>query len=363
MKQIVLYLAVTFLTLYCYFFYESRMVGLLFVAELLYFPIAGLLLWYQKRKVQVSLGHIIPLAEKNREIPVEIYVQNKSKILGCYVKVLLETENSATGEKARFYISCTAKPGKRQVKQLMLKSHMAGILSVSLKTYWVYDLLYIFRAKRTSKEKQQVAVLPESHLLMVEVSRKTREFLVDAEEFSDRESGDDPSEVYQIRDYREGDSTHDIHWKLTAKADELRVKEYGRPMGCVVLLWLNLQKTDKKVKHVPPVVLEMAASLSRSLLEMEWVHMVAWYEPENKTIQKKRISKEAHMYELLNRLLYAKTYTEDVTIPYEEAFRGTSFSTRIEICTNGSVLVNEEEKVKLSLKQKIQNWDDMYFTV
>ncbi len=363
MKQIVIYFAVTFLTVYCYFFYESRIVGLLLAAEVIYFPIARLLLWYQKSKIQVSLGRVIPLAEKNKEIPVEIFVKNKSKFLGCFVKIILETENSATGEIEKFYVSCSARNGKTEKKELLLRANQSGIISVAVKNYWIYDVLYIFKAKKRCSAIQQVAILPESHLLMVDVTRKTREFYTEAEEYSDRESGDDSSVVYQIREFRDGDSIHDVHWKLTAKSDELRVKEYGRPLGCVVLLWLNLEKTDRKVKNVPAVILEATASLSLSLLEKECVHMVAWYEPENKKIQKKRIAKEAHIYELLNRLLYAKAYSEDVSYQYEEAFRGSQFSTMMEIRMDGRILVNEEEKAKLSLKDGEQNWDALYFIV
>lgn len=362
-KQIVLYLAVTFLTWYCYFFYDSRIVAMLLAAEVIYLPIAFVVLAHLKKCVQVSLGRVIPLAEKKKEIPVEIYVKNKSRILNSYVKILLETENSATGEKETFAISCSVKAGKTYTKQLMLKANQSGIIFLSIENYWIFDVLCIFKAKRKSKERQQIAILPESHLLMVDVTRKTREFLAEAEEYSDRESGDDPSEIYQIREYREGDSIHDVHWKLTAKADELRVKEYGRPLGCVVLVWLNLEKTNKKTQYVSSVILEAAASLSLSLLEMGCVHMVAWYEPENQQIQKKRVRKEAHIYELLNRLLYTKTYTEDVKQQYEDAFRGYQFSTIMEIRTDGSILVNGEEKAKLSLKDGEQNWDKLYFVV
>ena len=363
MKQIMIYLAVSFLTLYCYFFYESRMVGLLLAAEIIYFPLALLILGYQKKKIQVSLGRVIPLAEKNKDIPVDIFVKNNSRFLDCYVKVWLEMENSATGEKEEFAISCSARHQRTEKKQLLLKASHSGIISLALKTYWIYDILYIFKAKRSSKEMQQIAILPASHLLMVEVTRRTRDFMAEAEEYSDRESGDDPSEVYQIREFRDGDSIHDVHWKLTAKSDELRVKEYGRPLGCVVLLWLNFGRKNKKIKNVPSVVLEAAASLSLSLLEMECIHMVAWYEPENKQIQKKRIAKEAHIYELLNRLLYVKSYTEDISYQYEDAFRGYQFSTIMEIDTEGRILVNGEEKEKLSLKDGKQDWDKMYFVV
>lgn len=218
------------------------------------------------------------------------------------------------------------------------------------------------------REIWQIGVLPECHLLMVEITRRTREFIADAEEYSDRESGDDPSEIYQIREYRDKDSLHDVHWKLSAKAEELLVKEHGRPLGAAVLIWLNLEDVKKarkkKTDVVPANLLELVASLSFSLLEESCVHMVAWYELENHLIRKKRISKEEHIYELLNRLLYVKTCRdkEDMRGQYDEAFRGEAFSTIVEICTDGSVSVGEET-FHVSMQENKVKWDELYFSV
>ena len=93
---------------------------------------------------------------------------------------------------------------------------------------------------------QYVGILPECHLIPVEITRKTREFIAESDEYFDRENGDDPSEVYQIREYRDMDSLRDVHWKMSAKAEELLVKEHGKPKGCVVLIWLNLKADTKK---------------------------------------------------------------------------------------------------------------------
>ena len=54
--------------------------------------------------------------------------------------------------------------------------------------------------------------------------------------------GDDPSEIYQVREYRERDSLKDIHWKLSAREEELMVKERGFPLGCVVLIKITEKK-------------------------------------------------------------------------------------------------------------------------
>lgn len=361
-KQIVLYSAVVFLTAYSYFFYESRIVGLLFAAELFYLPLALIWLFYC-RKVCVSLERILWLTQESKKIPAEICVSNPRRFGIAHVKVLLEVENISTGERDRCVVFCSVRGGHTERKQVLFKPKNCGIISIIVKKYWILDVLYLFRAKKKIYEVQQTAVLPQTHLLMVEVTQKTREFIVDAEEYSDRESGDDSSEIYQIREYRMGDSLHDIHWKLSAKEDTLCVKEYGRPLGCVVLIWLNLKQESKRSHYVPAILWEAVASLSRSLLEEKCVHMVAWYEPENQRIQKKRISKDAHIYELLYRLLYTTTYREDIRIQKEEAFRGCLFSTQIEICVDGTVWIDGQHTMQLSWKEGQQNWEKLYFIV
>ena len=108
--------------------------------------------------------------------------------------------------------------------------------------------------------------------------------------------------------------------------------------------------------------MEFTASLSRTLLEEKCVHMVSWYEVENRRIQKKRISKEEHIYELLNRLLYTKVHHEETEDIYEDAFRGMAFSTIVEVRADGKVIVNQEEKMELSNTEKV-SWDEIYFTL
>lgn len=371
--------AVFILTLYCFFLYEDEIVAVMLVAELAYYLLAFITLRSMKRNFQISLLQVIPIAEKNQEIPVKIQVRNRSRFLGIHFQVRLRVENSLTGEKEVYQTSGTVGARAQGTMPVRLRAQNCGNIQIMLERYWIYDILSVFKCQVKIREIQRVGVLPECHLLPVEVTRSTREFLADAEEFSDRESGDDPSETYQIREYRETDSIHDIHWKLSAKADELQVKEHGRPLGSTVLIWLNLEsdgkragrykkKLQKKEVHQEMFmtnVLEVAASLSLSLLEEKCVHMVAWYEEENQIVRKKRISREEHIYELMNRLLFVKAYQDQIMAKtlYEEIFREMKFSTIVEFRMDGAVLINGEEKMKLPKQSSQVKWEELYFTV
>lgn len=362
-KQIIAYVAVFLLTLYCFFLYDDEILTAMLVAEVVYFILSSVWLKGIKRKIDVKLESILLVAEKNQEIPITVVVSNRAKYVNVPVKVFVKVENSFTGEKKRFKGGGIVSRKKPLRMTFYLKSENCGNIKIAVEKCLIYDMLGILKAYWKGKESRNIGILPECHLIPVEVTRKTREFLADADEYSDRESGDDPSEIYQVRAYQEKDSLHDIHWKLSAKADELLVKEHGRPLGSVVLIWLDLYAERSLKKNVSDVVLELTASLSRSLLEEACVHMVAWYEVENRRVQKKRISKEEHIYELLNRLLYTKTHQEQIENIYENAFRGVTFSTIVEVRADGKVLVNEEEKMQLPLKEKDVSWNEMYFIV
>ena len=363
MKNVLIYIGVFLLTLYCYFLYDDKIVTMMLVMEVFYFVISVLWLQYIKNKIDVSMNPLIPIAEKKQNISVKFVIQNRMKFFSVPVKILVVVENVFTGQKRKIKKAITAAANKKEEFVVDLKANSCGNISISLKSYWIGDFFSIFNKKRISKEVQYVGILPECHLIPIEVTRRTREFIADADEYFDRERGEDTSEIYQIREYRDMDSMRDIHWKLSAKADELLIKEHGKPKGCVVLIWLNIQSEMKHKKNINTVILEAVASLSISMLEEDCVHMVAWYEKENRKIQKKRISKEEHVYELLNRLLYIKAYEEDVNEQYEEAFRGVSFSSIIEIKADGSISINDEEKIKLSFEEGKNKWDTFYFIV
>lgn len=362
-KQIVAYLAVFLLTLYCFFLYDDEIVTMMLIMEVVYFLISSVWLCYIKKQIEISMESVIPIAEKNQEIPIIVKVKNHSRVTGVQVKVLIQVVNTFTGEKKKWSGFANVGNSGTEMVQFLLKEKHCGNMIISVKSCWIYDLLHILKGKKKGTEMQQVGILPECHLLPVEVTRKTREFIVDADEYSDRESGDDASEIYQIREYREKDSLRDIHWKLSAKVDDVLVKEHGRPLGCVVLIWMDLKESTKGNHHIPVSVLEAAASLSASLLQEECVHMVAWYEEKNHRIQKKRIGREENVYELLNRLLHVSAYDEEIASQYEEAFRGMQFSTVVEFSIDGTVLINKEEKMKIPLKENEVDWETLYFIV
>ena len=76
----------------------------------------------------------------------------------------------------------------------------------------------------------------------------TRNFFGEAEIYDDFHPGDDPSEIFGVREFRAGDKMQSIHWKLSAKSDDLLVRENSQPKACPLVFLLEPPNSKKKWK-------------------------------------------------------------------------------------------------------------------
>lgn len=353
-KRSLIYSLVTLITLCMFFLFTEKIIGIVLLMECLYYIMAFAYVRIVSRFIQVTLDKGLYSTEKNSEIPVLIQVKNKSKWLNVRCGFKIKVVNNFTGEVKKEIINHTVTRGVKETFSESFLSSDCGEISVYLVEYYVYDWIGCLYLKKKTNDVKKIEILPETHLLMTEIQRTTREFIADSEVYSDSEKGDDLSEIYQVREYVEGDPIHDIHWKLSAKTDNLLIKEHGKPLGCVVLIWIDLfrNNTVKPLrgrkhsrKNLPVNAIEMAASVSLSLIEQKCVHMVAWYEEKNDRIIRKRVENEENIYELLNRLLYLESYHDRkrADMQFDECFDRNDFSSVVEIKSDGRLIVNDNE--------------------
>ena len=98
-----------------------------------------------------------------------------------------------------------------------------GMLSFQVKTLEVSDFMHFLTKNMPFNNKVQVPVFPVTH----EVELPSTVPVTDGmEEFTESDNkGNLSSDIKEIRDYRPGDRLQRIHWKLSAKLDDLLVKE------------------------------------------------------------------------------------------------------------------------------------------
>ncbi|MDD3402788.1 MAG: DUF58 domain-containing protein [Hespellia sp.] len=349
-KRICGYLMVVILTCYWFFLYDKSSASWLLALEIIYPVFSFLYLRNVTKKTEASLVQIQAMGEKKTPVRIGVQVKNKSMFHHAGYRLQISVKNGFSGRTMSKWITGVTDGAAETISWYEFISNECGSMEISLQKLRVYDFLGIF--VRTIRQNQiaKVAIWPEFALIPVEISRRTREFLAEADDFSTEKSGEDPSEIYQIREYQEQDSVHKIHWKLSAKEDDLMIKESGFPLGCVVLLWIDFSETGADGVKFGQLV-ETVASLSMTLAEEKCIHMAAWFEEKNKQVVKQKIDGEEAVYELIQRLILQEPCLEKEAARqyYEDSFRGSTFSSTVEIRGRDAILVNGQKQDLLQL--------------
>ena len=115
----------------------------------------------------------------------------------------------------------------------------AGSYEIQLRKVRIYDmtgLFYLDYRSAVRGECATLAVLPVICPMGIRLSEAVRNFAGEAEVYDSVRSGTDQSETLKLRPFQDGDKLRNIHWKLSAKAEELIVREDSMPRGCPVVV-------------------------------------------------------------------------------------------------------------------------------
>lgn len=122
--------------------------------------------------------------------------------------------------------------------------------------------------------------------------------------FSKDKAGDDVSELFSLREFRDGDSLHRIHWKLSSKMDDFIVKEYSFPFGADVTIVFDAvkERTDDFIPRLEET-LSFTLSLCLSFLELGTHSTFVWYDKQLNHQRKSNIETKEQCYRVFYELL------------------------------------------------------------
>jgi hypothetical protein len=146
-------------------------------------------------------------------------------------------------------------------------------------------------------------ILPEILLLENSISDYS-DLGLDSEKFSNTKPGDDPSEIFAVREYKDGDKPSKIHWKLTAKANELMVKDYSLPLADSFLILTDtyIPNSDRKAE-IYDTEIQLVASVSNLFLENQARHKIAAYNEKEQAFFEQTVSDEESFISACSELL------------------------------------------------------------
>lgn len=177
---------------------------------------------------------------KNQPVPLHVAAVNRSFLPAGRARAVLTIGNGFTGESRveRLEFSPARRP---QILEHKLSSATCGLIRCRLSKARAYDLLGLFWLPVRLREDGgcQVIVQPTVHgpALGLDPQRALRG---EGERYSPTRPGDDPTELFGLRDYRPGDKLNRIDWKLSQKTGSPLVREASRPLTDQALLLADL---------------------------------------------------------------------------------------------------------------------------
>ena len=183
--------------------------------------------------------------------------------------------------------------------------HHCGNVSIQVEKVRIYDYLNLFATTiGKNYEVQDVLVMPPLKEIYLGKDRWYNETNEDSDRFSMYKKGDDPSEIFDIRDFKDGDRIQQIHWKLSSKAGHYMVKDGSLPLAKAVHIFLDLCAGDEQTADL---LVQGIYSVSMELMSQGVPQHYIWYDSINEIIQEKLIEHEEELFWMFEDLFKCRT--------------------------------------------------------
>ena len=310
--MIVVYLILMAISVFFYIMYIGNFSFYLMVFMFTMPVLMFLLDLYLSRKVKVFFTQQVQRTTSKSPLRLEVVVSNPTIFPIANLEILLEYNSAVDKGKNTAKINTPIMPRESHSMQLNVASLHLGAIDFKIKKCRVFDFLRLFKFKlRGSQYKQcmkdtTIFVFPQYSRLENAVSDYSA-FGMESDEYSQDKKGDDPSQIFDIHEYIEGDKPNRIHWKLSAKQDQVMVKDYSLPMTFAITIFINLN-TDSARNY--DAIIESALSISMLLTERMAAHSICWYDNEAKDLRSFNIRSEQDHIDCTDMLIRTKTYND-----------------------------------------------------
>lgn len=166
------------------------------------------------------------------------------------------------GQRGKQFFSLSAQ--EELAVRLPVQGNLCGLLDVTIKKAYLWDYLGLFRRRFCPKTSIEVAVLPPRRRLRIQ-------FCVG--------SGQEPEterELFQIREYQQGDRARDIAWKQSVRTGGLFAKEYREIGQSHSVLFLDFQQREQCSPEKISTFYEVLYAAAAGLLMEESFLQVCW---------------------------------------------------------------------------------------
>jgi hypothetical protein len=291
--------------------YNEYVMGIIFLMTLITPVFLFIHVCYLCKKAGAELVSVVHVASKGERIPISIQMSNPTIFPISDLKIYMTVKNGFSMKEYSKELSMSMDSHSNHRVTCYLQSEFTGNLTICLKGIRSYDYLKLFSLKRKLRDEIKVAVLPDFYEIDENYISNKNNMIVESDYYSSTKIGDDHSEVFAVREYREGDRPQQIHWKLSRKHNQLMIKEFSEPLNCSVLIFIDFFiPSQRNILSYMDALLECGLSISYSFLQKKQIHYLSWYDEVNTGCRRVCIEQEKDMYEAEDGLLQIRPYTD-----------------------------------------------------
>lgn len=233
------------------------------------------LLTVQTRLLRLSFSKEGALTERGKTAAIRITLENPTVFPITACRVTFKYERLFALERSRpekYSVTVPINRRTRECVTVKLVPEHCGAVEISLRSVSVSDLIGLVWLRKRVRFSDRLIVMPCPYPFDAEQSVG---LAADSESsaFSAVRAGDDPSEIFQLREYRDGDRFNRIHWKLSSRGESFIVKELADPVNSKILILYDF--SDCGTSRGADSVLDVGATVSLFLAKNGAAHTVA----------------------------------------------------------------------------------------
>jgi len=215
---------------------------------ILSFPVAMLvILLFGKFFIKCTLTPVSTTSVKKSNCGFNLKIINKSIFPFPTAVIKIKYKNRLSDNSDTFKISVPIHSLASQTVTFNLSSEFCGVINAKVVHIRLFDYLMLFSCRIKSDSQADVYIIPDAAAEIIP-NKPNKIHDETSTEFSKYKSGDDPSEIFELKDYVPGDKINRIHWNLSSKQNQLITKHYSlnidSPVAVVSDILFDMKETN-----------------------------------------------------------------------------------------------------------------------
>lgn len=220
--------------------------------------------------------------------------------------------------------------------QLPYKAELCGRLDIKIKSIKICDFLGLFMTDLMAVGDIEAVVYPRN-IALTAIGGKNEYKRPDLGLVNSGKRGNDNSEIFDLKEYQSGDPIKNIHWKLSAKTDELVVKQNSDLYSYNVLYYIDASLEKEGIKFTNEQisnVLEVGINLEKSIITADIKHRIAV--PEGNELKFIPVDEVSRYYNVVQQIILsginANINSNQLLEKYAKSIIGGGYSKLILVC-------------------------------